>query len=87
MGRFFLYALLAWIAYFLVKKIGKELFTPTSARNDTPAPSETELIRDPECGAYFMKQKGVKGVVEGKVVYFCSEQCYVTYLERRRIQK
>ena len=32
MGRFFLYALLAWIAYFLVKKIGKELFAPSSAR-------------------------------------------------------
>jgi YHS domain-containing protein len=87
MGRFFIYALLAWIAYFLVKKIGKELFSPSSARNDTPAPSETELIRDPECGAYFMKQKGVKGVVEGKVIYFCSEQCYVMHLEKRRIQK
>jgi YHS domain-containing protein len=87
MGRFFIYALLAWIAYFLVKKIGKEFFSPSSARNDTPAPSETELIRDPECGAYFMKQKGVKGVVEGEVIYFCSEQCYVMHLEKRRLQK
>ncbi|MGO9373302.1 MAG: hypothetical protein ACLQBD_14500 [Syntrophobacteraceae bacterium] len=87
MGRFFIYALLAWIAYFLVKKIGKELFSTSSARNDKPAASETELIRDPECGAYFMKQKGVKGVVEGKVIYFCSEQCYVMHLEKRRIQK
>ena len=87
MGRFFIYALLAWIAYFLVKKIGKELFAPSSARNDTPTSSETELIRDPECGAYFMKQKGVKGVVDGKVIYFCSEQCYDMHIERRRIQK
>ncbi len=87
MGRFFIYALLAWIAYFLVKKIGKQLFASPSARDDTPAASETELIRDPECGAYFMKQKGIKGVVEGEVIYFCSEQCYDRHLQKRRIQK
>jgi YHS domain-containing protein len=87
MARFFVFAILAWIAYFLVKKIGKAFFASSSPRDDTPGGPETELIRDPECGAYFMKRKGVKGVVGGKVIHFCSEQCYGKYLERRRIQK
>ncbi len=87
MARFFLFAILAWIAYFLVKKIGRELFSQSRPMDNTPGASETELIRDPECGAYFMKQKGVKGVVEGKVIYFCSEQCYDMHLQKRRIQK
>jgi hypothetical protein len=84
MGRFFIYAILAWIAYFLVKKAGKAFFAPSSP-DDRPSGevSNTELIRDPQCGAYFMKQKGVKGVVDGKVMNFCSEQCYDKYLKRR----
>ncbi|MGA2404772.1 MAG: hypothetical protein ABSG91_24235 [Syntrophobacteraceae bacterium] len=82
MGRFIAYAILAWIVYFLVKKIGKALLAPSSPRDNTPgAASEAELIRDPECGAYFMKQRGVKGVVEGQVIHFCSEQCYGKYLK------
>ncbi len=84
MVRFFVYAILAWIAYFLVKRIGKALFAPSSPNGQPPgAVSEAELIQDPQCGAYFMKQKGVKGVVDGKVVHFCSEQCYDSYLKRR----
>lgn len=83
MGRFFVFAVLAWIAYFLVKKIGRDFFTPTSHQGG-PAqpPSDADLIQDPQCGAYFLKQKGIKGVVDGKVMHFCSEQCYDRYLKR-----
>jgi hypothetical protein len=85
MGRLFVYAVIVWIAYFLVKKIGKALIAPASPPRDQarrPA-SDAELIRDPQCGAYFLKQKGVKGVVGGQVIHFCSEQCYNKYLEGR----
>ncbi len=81
MTRFFVYAILAWLAYFLVKKILKELFASSGTRETPGAPSDTELIRDPECGAYFMKQKGIKGIVNGNVMHFCSEQCYDKYLK------
>ena len=81
MARFFVYAVLLWIAYFLVKKIGKSFFASESPQDRTPgAPApDAELIRDPECGSYFMKSKGIKGVVEGKVMHFCSEECYDKY--------
>jgi hypothetical protein len=85
MGRIFVIAVLVWIAYFLVKKIGKALLASSSPRDQAsggPA-SDAELIRDPQCGAYFLKQKGVKGVVEGQVIHFCSEQCYDNYLKSR----
>lgn len=86
MARFFVYAVLLWIAYFLVKKIGKSLFAPTTQREErSPAPpSETEMIRDPQCGSFFMRQKGVKGVVDGKVMHFCSEECYDKYLKEHK---
>jgi len=81
MGRFFVYAVLLWIAYFLVKKVGRSFFsseTPQRGAPGAPTP-EAELIRDPECGTYFMKSKGIKGVVEGKVMHFCTEECYDKY--------
>ena len=84
MGRIFVIAIIVWIAYFLVKKIGKAFFEPSSPREKTSGPaSDAELIRDPQCGAYFLKQKGIKGVVEGQVIHFCSEKCYDNYLKSR----
>lgn len=82
MGRFFVFAVLAWIAYFLAKKILKNLIGPTSPQGAAQPPSDAELIQDPQCGAYFLKQKGIKGIVDGKVMHFCSEQCYDKYLKR-----
>ena len=82
MGRFIVFAILACIAYFLLKKIGKALLARSSPPDKTLGPaSETELIRDPECGAYFLRQRGVKGVVGGQVIHFCSERCYDKYLK------
>ena len=81
MVRLLVFAMLVWGAYHLVKKFLRgyhEHFAPERQQQDSDL--DAELIQDPECGAYFMKQKGVKGVVDGKVVYFCSQQCY----DRRR---
>jgi YHS domain-containing protein len=83
MLRLFVYAVLVWIAYFVVKSIWKGLSLPSGSRDQARGPaSDAELIRDPQCGAYFLKAKGVKGVVEGKVIHFCSEQCYDQYLKK-----
>lgn len=85
MLRIFVWAILLWAAYFLVKKIAKSFMAPSDPREarHAPPPGEAELIRDPQCGAYFMRQKGVKGVVDGKVLHFCSEDCYEKYLKQR----
>jgi len=81
MARFFVYALLLWLAYFLVKKFIKSLFGPSDGGSPT-RPGDADLIRDPQCGKYFLKQTGLKGVVNGKVFHFCSEECYDKYRKR-----
>ena len=85
MGRFFVYAILLWLAYFLVKKFTKSLFGPSGPQEQKPGvpATDADLIQDPQCGAYFLKQRGVKGVVDGKVFHFCSEECYDKYVKRR----
>jgi YHS domain-containing protein len=83
MQRLIILILLCVLGYFLIKKIGKSLLGPSSPEESSP-PADAELIQDPQCGTYFLRQRGIKGVVEGKVVHFCSEECYEKYLKRRR---
>lgn len=84
MLRLLVFAVLVWGAYHLIKKMARAYFAsfrPPEERNGSD--SDAELIRDPQCGAYFMKQKGVKGIVEGKAIYFCSQECCDRYHEGR----
>jgi YHS domain-containing protein len=84
MVRLLLFALLVWGAYYLVKKMigGYREYLGTH-QDQNRSVSETELIQDPQCGAYFMKQQGVKAVIDGRIVYFCSEQCHERYRQSR----
>jgi YHS domain-containing protein len=85
MGRLLIFAIIIWIAYFVAKSIWKSLTSASDSETRTREPAaDTDLIRDPQCGAYFMKSKGVKGIVEGRVIHFCSEECYDNYLKRLR---
>ncbi len=83
MARLLVFAIIIWIAYFIAKSIWKSLSARSSpgGRAHPPA-SDADLIRDPQCGAYFLKSKGIKGIVDGRVIHFCSEQCYDRYLKR-----
>ncbi|MEN6440089.1 MAG: hypothetical protein ABFD97_16060 [Syntrophobacter sp.] len=87
MPRILFYISLMVLGYFLIKKLLKSLslFGSDSPPERKPAapPSQADMIRDPQCGRYFMKEQGIKGVVDGKVIHFCSEQCYDQYRERK----
>ncbi|MCU0589143.1 MAG: hypothetical protein MUF52_13440 [Syntrophobacteraceae bacterium] len=50
-----------------------------------PKSQDTELIQDPQCGTYFLRQQGVQGRVHGQVLYFCSEGCRSDYLRKHGI--
>jgi YHS domain-containing protein len=34
-----------------------------------------ELVQDPECGVYVVKDKALVARIDGKDVHFCSERC------------
>ncbi|SPF33235.1 putative TRASH domain protein [Syntrophobacter sp. SbD1] len=83
MSRLFVFGVIIWLAYFVAKSVWKSLSGPSSPPGQAGGPAtDAELIRDPQCGAYFLRTKGVKGVVEGKVIHFCSEKCYDQYLKK-----
>ncbi len=88
MVRLILYALLAYLSYRLFKLLARKLFPSNFADGEggdaVTGDRNTELIQDPECGTYFLKQRGVTATVQGKRLYFCSEACRDGYLARHR---
>ncbi len=82
MADLLIFLLLLWGVYHLIKIMTKA-YLDYSRQEPREKGSDTELIRDPQCGVYFMKQKGVRGVVDGRELYFCSKQCYERYLKSR----
>ena len=83
MIRLLLYILVFYLAYHLLKSLGRSLLRPREESHDA-FQEDTDLIKDPHCGAYFLKQKGVKAQVDGKSVYFCSAACRDAYLLEHR---
>jgi hypothetical protein len=88
MIRLLIYAFVAYIAYQLFKMLARKLF-PSNFPGDQgsggpPGDQNTELIQDPQCGSYFLKQRGVIATVQGRRLHFCSEKCRDDYVARHR---
>jgi YHS domain-containing protein len=45
---------------------------------------DAEMIRDPQCGVYFLKNQGVTVRVQGETLYFCSAACRDSYLKNKQ---
>ncbi len=44
-----------------------------------------EMVCDPQCGVYVPLSNALKRRVRGKTVYFCSNECEVSYSKGTRI--
>jgi uncharacterized protein len=82
MIRLLLYLLIIYFGYRLLKRFVSSLLLPQDRREEVQ--QDTELIADPHCGTYFLKQSGVKANIQGKTVYFCSSACRDAYMQEHR---
>jgi YHS domain-containing protein len=83
MIRVFLYGILIYVGYRIVKPWIVS-FMKSDEDNSVPSSEDTELIRDPQCGTYFLRQRGIEARIGGKRIYFCSEECRDKYLVTNR---
>ncbi len=81
MIRYLVFAFLAYFAYRLVKSWLRSLLPPDD-EGEQQSPQEAELIQDPECGTYFLRQRGIPARVDHETLYFCSEACRDKYLQK-----
>lgn len=85
MIRLIFYGILIYLAYRILKPWVSSLMG--ASREDLHGHSslkEAELIRDPHCGTYFLRQRGVEAKIGGRSLYFCSEECRDKYLVSHR---
>jgi|WetSurMetagenome_2_1015567.scaffolds.fasta_scaffold63164_4 hypothetical protein len=88
MIRLLIYACVAYFAYKVFKMLARKLFpssfSDAQGNGGRTGDQSTELIQDPQCGTYFLKQRGVIATFQGRRLHFCSEQCRDSYLARHR---
>jgi hypothetical protein len=85
MIRLLIYGLLIYFGYRLLKSWGRSLKGGGKDPGGVMRSDNTELIQDPQCGTYFLRQQGVEARIDGQKLYFCSEQCRDAYRREHRL--
>ncbi len=77
MSRLFLYLLIAYVIYSLLKPyiVSRKI---KSRGPQQPAGDEEEMVFDPQCQSYLPK----KDAISRGDKFFCSEECAKLYLSR-----
>jgi len=75
------YAALAWYA---VRAVVRWLLQtpPKAERRDAGLPPDAEMVRDPQCGVYVVKDRAVTRIIRGSILCFCGEDCAAAYEAR-----
>jgi YHS domain-containing protein len=77
--------LIGYLVFILMRSL-----TGLASRKSGPAGSSgagpssgEELVKDPQCGAYFPKSEGVSAVIAGEQFHFCSPACRDEFLRNK----
>lgn len=76
--RFLIYLVLAYVAYRVLKSFlgsGKKV----QERRESSSQVIDEMIQDPYCKTYIPRREAVERIIEGKPIFFCSDQCASRY--------
>ncbi len=73
------------ILYYAVKTVIRSAFT-AYREEESPRARQTgnELVQDPQCRTYVIKERAVTRRIRGKLCSFCSEACARQYEELNR---
>jgi hypothetical protein len=84
MIRLIFYGFLIYFGYRIMKPWLTSLLRSAGDNpDDKPSSQEAELVRDPQCGTYFLPQSGVEVRIGGRTVHFCCKECRDKYLVSR----
>lgn len=86
MIRLLIYGFIVYLVVRVVKSLGRSLTGSDEDVGDVPRSENTELIRDPQCGTYFLRRQGVQARIDGQLAYFCSERCRDDYFREHGIR-
>lgn len=70
-------ALYGFLLYHALRALLRWLLQPRpkpQRRDAGPAP-DADMVRDPECGTFVLRDRSVARIVRGRALCFCSEEC------------
>jgi uncharacterized protein len=74
------------ILYLAYRALKYRIFTNMvpGPKNSTGSERQIDdiMVKDPVCEVYFPKRSGISLTVDGKVLYFCSEDCKNKYMSK-----
>ena len=87
MARFILFTILFSILYYVLRFLVKNIFS-LRKKPDRDIEAE-ELVQDPCCQTYIPKQSALKKKINGRMFYFCNQECMENYINgiKNRNQK
>ncbi len=80
--RILILILLVYFGYRVLKSLVSSGGSKRERAETETLPVDDVMVKDPLCETYFPKKDGVKAVVKGETLYFCSETCRDEYLNR-----
>jgi len=85
MMRALLEILVIIVLYYVFKTVLRSAVKAYHQDDSAPAPLEgKEMVLDPECGTYVIKDRALTRRVGGRLLFFCSEACAQHYEEKHR---
>ncbi|OAG28250.1 YHS domain-containing protein [Thermodesulfatator autotrophicus] len=86
MFRIILIIVLIWLIWFALKAIWKDLrrVRPKSKTSSSLPEVADKLVKDPVCGVYCPRKSAYTAIWQGKVYYFCSEECRQKFLAEKK---
>lgn len=79
--RFVIFIFLLYLFHVFIKKLLKSFTSKeyTKRQNSTNKLEEKELVKDPQCGIYVVKNIASKLKHGNETLYFCSKECMDKY--------
>ncbi len=85
MMRFVLEIIGIFILYYTIKTVlGSAIRASREEHASAAAPQGKEMVLDPECRTYIVKDRALSRRLGGRPLYFCSEACARHYEEKHR---
>lgn len=80
--RFLFLCLLVYLGYRVLRGflVPRPPETRHEKRNEM-VPVDDVMVKDPFCQTYIPKRDGIRQVIDGKTVFFCSTDCRDKYLD------
>ncbi|MBN2516054.1 MAG: hypothetical protein JXC33_08485 [Deltaproteobacteria bacterium] len=81
--------IVAIVIVYLVYRLAKAIFLPSDERQEhfpgEPTPIDGEdMVQDPYCNTYIPLSDAYKASIDGKICYFCSQECFEKYKTEKR---